>query len=319
MPILAIVGGVALFIIISVLITSYVCYRKTFYSPPRDQKKKKDDPSVKRVASTLESYHSVIGDWKRRVSSLECQEVSVTSFDGLKLYGKYFEYKKGAPIEILFHGYRGSAERDMDGGVIRCLSKGRNALAIDHRASGRSEGKVISFGINESKDCISWVNYVIENIDRDAKIIITGISMGAATVMIAAGKEELPENVVAALADCGYTSSKEIIMKTVGEMKLPPKIMYPFIKLGARIFGGFNIDEVSPIESVARSKIPIIFIHGDVDDFVPHSMGKRNYEACTTEKRFVTIEGAGHATAFLVDSELYLTEIEDFFGKQLNK
>lgn len=312
MPETAIVGCVVLFFIGVMLLISYICFHKTFYSPPRD-KKKKDDLSVRRVSHVLQPFYSVMGAWKKQVKELPCKEVSITSFDGLKLVGKYYEYEKGAPVEIFFHGYRGSAERDMDGGVIRCLSHGRNALAVDHRASGKSEGRVITFGVNESRDCLAWVDFVINSIDKDAKIILTGISMGAATVMIASGNENLPKNVVAVLADCGYTSQKEIIMNTMKDMKLPPRLLYPFVKLGGRIYGHFDIDEASPIESVAKAKVPIIFIHGDTDDFVPHEMGVRNYEACVSEKRFVSIEGAGHAAAFLVDSEKYLAEIESFF------
>lgn len=313
MPILITCGCIAIFLTFAVLIIAYICFYKTFYSPSRDKKKKKDDLSVRRVSHVLMPFRSVIGGWKAEVAKLSYKEVTITSFDGLKLVGRYYEKEKGAPVEIFFHGYRGNIERDMDGGILRCLSRGRNALAVDHRASGRSEGRVITFGVNESRDCLSWVDFVINSIDKDAKIILTGISMGAATVMTAAGKEDLPENVVAVLADCGYTSPKEIIMATIKDMKLPPKILYPFVKLGGKLYGHFDIDEVSPIESVAKAKVPIIFIHGDVDDFVPHEMGVRNYEACTSQKRFVTIEGAGHAAAFLVDPELYLSEIEGFF------
>ncbi len=313
MPTPAIIGCVVLFLLAAILITAYICFYKTFYSPSRNKKKKKDDLSVRRVANVLMPYRSVIGGWKAEVAKLPYKEVSIKSFDGLQLVGRYYESEKGAPVEIFFHGYRGCAERDMDGGVLRCLSHGRNALAVDHRASGKSEGHVITFGVNESRDCLSWVDFVINSIDKDAKIILTGISMGAATVMTAAGKEELPKNVVAVLADCGYTSAKEIIMATIKSMKLPPRLLYPFVKLGARLYGNFDIDETSPIESVARAKVPIIFIHGDFDDFVPHEMGERNYEACSSAKRFVPVEGAGHAAAFLVDPELYLSEIESFF------
>ena len=135
--------------------------------------------------------------------------------------------------------------------------------------------------------------------------------MGAATVLMASGKE-LPKNVVCILADCGYSTPREIIMKTIKEMKLPPKIMYPFVKLGAKIFGHFNLDEYSPIEAVKNSKTPTIFIHGTNDDFVPYSMSEKMYEECTAKKSLVPIEGAGHGLAYPVNKEKYLQALQDF-------
>ena len=120
------------------------------------------------------------------------------------------------------------------------------------------------------------MNFAVQNIDKDAKIIITGISMGAATVMMAASKP-LPANVVGVLADCGYTSTKDIIKKVIRDMKLPADLLYPFARLGAMLFGGFDPDADSPIASMKRCRLPVIFFHGDADDYVPCSMSEENY------------------------------------------
>ena len=145
-----------------------------------------------------------------------------------------------------------------------------------------------------------------------AKIILTGVSMGAATVMMASA-EELPKNVVSVLADCGYSSAKEIILKVIKEMKLPAGLLYPFVKLGARIYGGFDLEETSPMEAIQKTKLPIILIHGDDDAFVPHYMSEKLYEACGAKyKKFVTIEGAGHGLAFPQNEEKYLGALRDF-------
>ena len=185
-------------------------------------------------------------------------------------------------------------------------------MIIDHRASGRSEGSIISFGINEKRDCISWIEHAISRFGSDVKLIITGISMGAATVMMAAG-EELPKNVVCVLADCGYSSAREIIKKVIAEMKLPADAVYPFVRIGARLFGHFSLEETSPMEAVKRTSIPIIFIHGDTDAFVPYDMSVRLYNACSSEhKRMVTINDAGHGLAYPVDRAGYLDALRDF-------
>ena len=144
------------------------------------------------------------------------EDFEIKSFDGLTLRGKYYECDPDAPVELLFHGYRGNAERDMSGGIARCFALGRNALIIDHRASGFSQGHVITFGIKEYRDCLSWVDFAVNHFGADKKLSLTGISMGASTVMIAAGTP-LPPSVVCVLADCGYTSAKEIIEKIISD------------------------------------------------------------------------------------------------------
>ena len=242
------------------------------------------------------------------------KDVSIKSFDGLTLRGKYYEYAPGAPLEILFHGYRGSSERDLSGGIYRCFKLGHSALIVDHRGSGKSDGHVITFGVNEQRDCIDWIKFVIESIDKNARIIITGISMGAATVMMASATD-LPENVVGVLADCGYSKGEDIIKKVIRDMKLPSELLFPFVRLGGRIFGGFNIDDAAPCEALQKCQLPIIFFHGDTDAYVPHEMSLKNFNSCSSsKKRMVTISGAGHGLCYPVDPEKYISEMKDFFS-----
>ena len=126
----------------------------------------------------------------------------------------------------------------------------------------------------------------------------------------------MPENVIGVLADCGYTSAKEIMYHVIREMKLPPKFSYPFVKLGAKLFGHFDPDENSPLEAMKRCTVPVIFFHGEADDFVPCSMSRENFEACRTRKQLVTIPGAGHGLSYAVQPERYLQELRDFFGPE---
>jgi alpha-beta hydrolase superfamily lysophospholipase len=249
--------------------------------------------------------------WIQEIRAMPKENMEITSFDGLKLRGRFYEYAPGAPIELMFHGYRGKAERDLSGGVQQCFALGRSALIVDQRACGESEGHVITFGINESRDCHSWLAFMQQRFGPDVKIIITGISMGAATVMLAAGRD-LPPNVVGVLADCGYTSARDIIQEVIRGMKLPPKLAYPFVRLGARLYGHFSLDSDSPIEAMKRCKVPVIFFHGDTDAFVPCEMSRRNYAACAAPKALVEVPGAGHGLAYLVDPEGYLEKLNDF-------
>ena len=298
-----------LFICIVVLITSYICYFMVFRTAKR--KKLGNGEYDLPPGEIYEPHYPQMKIWIDEIRSMNREQVEITSFDGLKLRGFYYEHSKNSPLELIFHGYGGNAERDLSGGVERCFALGRSVILIDQRGAGQSEGRVCSFGINERRDCLKWIEFATDKFGKDRPIIIGGVSMGAATVMMASG-ENLPENVVCVMADCGYSSAKEIIKKVVREMKLPEDLLYPFIKLGARIYGHFDLEETSPIEAVAHSKTPIVFIHGDNDDFVPHEMSVACYEACNAPKKLVTIEGAGHGLAFPVNPEQYVGSLREF-------
>ena len=296
-----------------VILISYGCYRFAFYVPPR--KPLAEDVIETPKGPAYEPYREKMENWVREARKMPHADVEITSFDGLKLQGRFFEFAPGAPVEIMFHGYRGSAERDMSGGVHRCFKVRRSALVVEQRCSRSSEGNTITMGINEYRDCLKWVDFLIDYLGKDIKIILTGISMGASTVMLAAG-EKLPPNVIGVLADCGYTSAKAIMFDVMRKMKLPPKLCYPFVKLGAKLFGHFDLDENAPVEAMKRCTLPVIFFHGEADDFVPCHMSRENYEACAGKKRLVTVPGAGHGLSYAVQPQRYLQELRDFFGPE---
>ncbi len=288
--------------------TALVCYFLAFWAPRKPIKTEFDLPA----GAIYEPFYDLMIKRQTELRTLPHQVFKTRSFDGLDLYGQYYECRPGAPIELMFHGYRGTAQRDLCGGVQRCFALGHNALIVDQRTAGKSGGRTITFGIKESRDCEAWVAFLVQKFGPDVQIILTGISMGAATVMIAAGRPQPPQ-VVGVLADCGYTSAKEIICKTIGEMHLPPRLLYPFVRLGARLYGRFDPEETAPIEALGRCALPVLFFHGESDDYVPCEMSRRNFEACASPKQLVTIPGAGHGLSYLVDPPAYLTAMADFF------
>ena len=294
-----------------VLLTSYICFRMAFYA----SRKEKPNPDEFFIPddSIYSGFRDLIVEWMKAAKALPQEDITIRSFDGLELAGTYYEYAPDAPIEILFHGYRGHANREMSGAVRRCHSLGPRARIVHQRACGKSGGHVITFGVNESKDCLSWIDYVVGRWPQ-AKIILAGVSMGAGTVTMAIGRG-LPKNVVAILADCGYTSPADIIKKVISvDMHLPANLAYPFVQLGARIFGGFNIDELSPIEATRNTTVPILFIHGAEDTFVPTEMSIRCHEANPANTRLHIIPGAGHGLAYPVDQDGYLQAAREFFS-----
>ena len=298
-------------IIALILCVSYICFRMVFYVP------RTQDQSIDEVilpeGDIYEPYHSIMTEWILEARSFPHEDFYIKSHDGLTLHAKYFEYAPDAVTEIMFHGYRGSAERDLSGGIQRCFALGRNVLLVDQRTSCGSEGKVISFGINEHRDCLAWIDFAVNQFGPDVKLVLTGISMGASTVLMAAGKP-LPKNVVGVLADCGFSSPKEIIKKCTKDMHLPPNLMYPFIKLAAKIFGHFDLEAYSPMAALKTCRLPVIFYHGETDDFVPCDMSRKMFDAYNGKKALITIPNAGHGLSYPVDQEYYLQTLRDFFG-----
>ncbi len=302
--------GCLLGLAVAAFIASLVCFFRIFYISDK-QKKPKSEFDIPEGA-VYEKHREGMISWMKAVRAMPCEEVWVTSFDGLRLRGRFFEHGGGGPIEIMLHGYKGNAERDLSGGVLRARELGHSVLLVDQRAAGKSEGNVVTFGILEKRDALAWVRFVCERFP-DRKIILTGVSMGAATVMACAG-EELPAAVCGVLADCGYTSAEAIIKKVMRDMRLPADLLYPFAVLGARLFGHFDLNETPPVEALAHARVPVIFFHGSSDDFVPCYMSEENFAACTSEKRLVIIEGAGHGLAYPINKEKYVSEMRDFFA-----
>lgn len=315
MKLAGILAGSVLFVLLVVLLIAYICYRMAFYAP----RKNRPDPNVIDIpeGEIYEPFRPKMENWARQTRAMTHEDLQITSFDGLKLTGKFYEYAPGAPIELMFHGYRGNAERDLSGGVQRSFRVGRSALLPDQRCSGNSDGQTITFGVNEHRDCLAWVDFTIRHFGPDVKIILTGISMGAATVLMAAGKP-LPKNVIGVLADCGYSSAEAIIKKVIRQMKLPEKLAYPFVKLGALLYGGFDLEETSPMEAMKTCRVPVIFFHGEDDDFVPCDMSRQLYEACSSRKMLVTIPGAGHGLSYAVEPERYIESLLEFFGPEVS-
>ena len=142
--------------------------------------------------------------------------------------------------------------------------------------------------------------------------------MGAATVLMASGMT-LPDNVKGIVADCGYTSPGEIIRKVATERKYTVKLVYPLIRLSARIYARFDPEEYGAPAAMEKCGLPVLFIHGDDDRFVPYEMSKTNYALCAGEKYFLTVHGAGHGLSYIVDNKAYSEAVGDFLNRVLDK
>lgn len=293
------------------MLLSYIIYRKAFCF---DRKLSLEKYCILE-GEQYEPLRPHMNEMVDQACALPYEDVWTTSFDGLKLHGNFYAGKEGAPVQIMFHGYHGNPTRDFSGGIPLAVSQGLNVIAIDERAHGKSEGKCLTFGILERRDVVSWAEYAAERFGPSCKIILTGISMGAATVLMASNLP-LPENVKCIIADCGYTSASEIIAKVMKEMHLPPKLLMPFARLGAKLFGHFDLDEADAPTSLSETNLPVLFIHGEDDRFVPCEMSRRNYEACAAEKVLFTVPDAGHGLSYIIDHEGYLKTRKEFLERR---
>ncbi len=248
------------------------------------------------------------------------EEVSVRSFDNLTLYGRYYEVKKGAPLQIQFHGYRGEAIRDMAGGNRVAREHGQNTLVVDQRAHGKSGGNVTTFGVKERQDCLTWARYAAKRFSLQTPVILSGVSMGAATVLMAADLK-LPDNVVGIIADCGYTSPEAIVRDVGRARRYPEGAVWWLVKTGAKLFGHVDLASCGAISSIRKSRVPVLLIHGDADRYVPVRMSRELYKAAEEAGVPVRLEifrGGAHGISYLTNVQRY-TDLEMEFTSGLMK
>lgn len=298
---------VAAVLLVLLLAAARFTYHIAFYVPKRRLEDIYELPKGKQFKVFAGQMHAAI----REIEALPFEQVYITSFDGTRLAGRYYHVQDGAPIQIQFHGYRSYALRDFCGGALLAMESGQNVLLIDQRAHGKSGGSAITFGVKERKDCLCWINYINQRFGSGTKILLTGISMGAATVLMAS-QLELPENVAGIIADSPYSAPGAIIRKVCADVKLPAKVVYPFIWLGALIYGHFRLDQATAVSAVHETKIPILLIHGEADRFVPCEMSREIFESCTAPKMLHTFPEAGHGLNFFVDGPRYRKVLAEF-------
>ena len=297
-------------VLMMVLAGSYYAYRVAFYVSPRYQQDIYEPPRGEKSPERLDVLRTHI----QKLNALPYEPVTITAMDGKKLFGRYYHSREGAPVQIQFHGYRGSAMRDFCGATAFARKLGHNVLVVDQRCHGHSEGRTITFGIRERYDCQCWAKYAYERFGSDTPLILAGVYMGATTVLMASDLE-LPETVCAIVADCPYSSPKAIIAKVAGEMGLPQKPAAAICCLGALLYGHFRVSGCNALDCVKATKLPVLLIHGEADQLVPCEMSRALYEACRSDKELQTFPGATHGMSYLEDPKRYEATVGGFLER----
>ncbi len=242
---------------------------------------------------------------------------TVVNSSGMCLTGRLLKAEKESDVYVFgIHGYRGNGKR-LGGMASYYIGKGYNVFLPDHRASGESEGKYCTLGYHETVDCFRWLDYMTETFGKDIKIILHGVSMGADIALLMAGDKKLPDNVKFIVEDSGFTELAELLTMKFSKSKKVSKSILRILNSINKRKSGFDISEVSPIESVRRSRTPILFIHGKEDGLIPFEMAVQLYHACGSEKKLLLIDGANHAQNLKVGGEKYFSATDSFIERYL--
>lgn len=293
------------------LIINFVVYLMIYYTKYRKVNNIYNIPTTPQYSFQKEKMVELIDNFKK----IPYEQVYIKTFDGKKLSGRFYRFvDNDNNVDICFHGYKGSATRDFCGGGMIPKQTGHNMLIIEQRGHGKSGGCTLSFGINEKKDCMAWIYYVMDRFGKKTNIFLYGVSMGASTVLFASGLN-LPSNVKGIIADSPYSSAPKIIKKVVEkDMKIPWWLVSFVVYSSAFIFGHFRLGEGDVIQYVKKAKLPILIIHGDDDRFVPCEMSKDIYEANTKYIKREVFEGAGHGISYIKDPDRYINLVVEFLN-----
>ena len=245
------------------------------------------------------------------------REVCIQSYDGLNLVGLLYEAPHPKGTIILFHGYRSSPINDFCIAKDFYIAHGLNVLMPYQRAHGKSEGCYITFGIKERRDVHSWIDFINKTSYSQLPVFLSGLSMGCSTVLMSTFKP-FPSNVKLIIADCGFTSPYDIfehVVKTT--MNIPFKPVVPLFNYMCKRKAGFDVREFSTVEALKSCTIPVFFIHGEDDKFVPPEMSHKTFKACASEKYLLTVPGATHALSFMVDKSEYKQTITRLLSRYI--
>lgn len=300
-------GYIALILLILIVlfaVGSYIGFYIAFARGLENRKNRKP------MTDSWKEYMEPIEKGRAWIYAQKPEEVHIAGIDGADLVAHYIPCPGSKKLIIMFHGYRSKNFTDFSCAAEYFHSIGLGMLIVTQRAHGDSEGKYICFGSKERYDCVDWARYAYNRFGSETEIYLDGMSMGAATVLMAANLP-LPPTVRGIIADCGYTRPWDIIGRTMNQLHIPKYPLLWGMEFICRT-KGFSMLDCSAAESLRHTNIPVLFIHGEADTFVPVEMTYENHKACISKKQLVTVKNADHGVSFLVDETACKKALEDF-------
>lgn len=278
----------------------------------------RDDPDLEVSAEAMDVF--LEGDWRTWADEQDFEWLEMKSFDGLTLKGYYLPAKKKTNKTVVFaHGYLGRG-RDMAlFGQYYYEELGYNIFFADARGHGASEGDYIGFGWHDRIDYIDWIKYILSQYGKDLEIVLHGLSMGAATVLMMSG-EDLPAQTKAIIADSPYSTVYDLFAYQLRRMfYLPAFPLLDSTSLLTKIRANYSFKEASALKQVQQTNIPILYIHGNEDTFVPTELTHELYENTKSEAEMVLIDQAGHGEGFVIEEDLYVNHLRRFLNRYISE
>ena len=289
-----IIAGILVVFVIPHFLVTYLIFRE-FYSrmsPEKIDKRVRENPNYEQCRDEMFLEADKLAQ--------ECEELDITSFDGLKLHGYYFD-KGNDKIMIMFHGVHANALFHFSIQARECFKRGYNVLIVDERSHGKSEGKYITYGEKEHKDVLSWVDYVSQNF-KEKEIYLYGLSMGATSICVASPNLDNTK-VKAIIIDSAFTNINDLIGNISTKRKIPKPLIFGGMKFLAKHLAGINFNSFDTKESLKENKIPTFFVQGTNDIVVSRDFLVDNYNNCASKKELLEVEGVGHTLAIPLGGE----------------
>lgn len=285
-----------------------------FYRRTMKRNRVKMERTMKMAGTDWSQYKDFMEERKSYMLAQTHEDVWIESEDGLKLHGTWFPVGDKKKVVICFHGYTSQGMNDYIGLSGYYLKRGYSMLLVDERAHGQSEGEYVGFGCLDRKDAMRWIDWVLKECGEEAQILLHGTSMGASTVLMASGLK-LPLQVKGIVSDCAFTSPKYVFTHVLHTMYHLPA--FPMIQIADRVNkkkAGYGLDECNAAREVQKATVPILFIHGEADTFVPYRMCGEIYENCASPKQMLSVPGAAHAESYYKDTAAYEQALDTFTG-----
>ena len=299
----AVLGTLLFLFLVAIISMYFMIYHKPSKRHPNDMN----------ILDTkmFKNYEQRIKDLVTDLMAIPYEDIYIESYDKKKLHAKLYENKESKKVAILCHGYKGTSYRDFSGGASEFIKMGYNVILIDQRAHGKSEGRSITFGLKERQDVLNWLDFAKQRFGEDYEYVLVGISMGAATVLNLSDKVDSDIKII---ADCPYSSVKELFIYDIKRLRLPVFIFYPLLRLTGILFAHVDISKFDNYQAVNNSKNKILIIHGNKDNVVPYTLSQKLYETYPDKIQYELFGGADHGTSYLVDVERYRHIVEAFLN-----
>ncbi len=264
-----------------------------------------------------EEYKKFMVPNREWLQAQKLEHITIKARDGITLHADYFPAEgESKKLVICNHGYTGTGITNCASIAVFFHSIGYDCLIVDHRGHGKSEGEYIGFGILDRYDCRKWIEYIDKRFNKTKQIILYGVSMGGTTVLMTAGLPDLSDSVKAIIADCAFTSPYDVFSHILKrDYHMNP---FPIMNINdsmCRKKAGYGFNEYSTLDAVRKTKLPVFFIHGKEDNFVPVWMSEKNYQECKSPKEIYLVDSAGHGAAYYENPEVCQEKIKGFLAK----